>query len=205
MGGYPKVRVGIPAMLGEVQAFQFFFRGYPKTHNGIDGFEHDKGGGKGPDKAGADAKELNPNDGCGRAAHIEYPGTQCAPGTAYAVNTDGAHRIIHFDFVKKEYGKNHHSPCNSSDDNGAVGDTLAQPAVMPTRPARAPFKLMPTSGFPNLIHEINMAKIAPAAAARLVLTKIMAILLSAVVVEPGLKPNQPSQRINTPRAARGIL
>ena len=50
-----------------------------------------------------------------------------------------------------------------------------------------------------------MARTEPAAAARLVLTKIMAMSLLAAVVEPGLNPNQPSQRINTPRAARGKL
>ena len=53
-----------------------------------------------------------------------------------------------------------------------VGDTLAHPAVIPTRPARAPFKLMPTSGFPNLIQEVIIARTAPAAAARLVFTAI---------------------------------
>ena len=46
---------------------------------------------------------------------------------------------------------------------------------------------------------------APAAAARLVLTKIMAMSLLAAVVEPGLKPNHPSQRMKTPRAASGML
>jgi len=33
---------------------------------------------------------------------------------------------------------------------------------------------MPTSGFPNLIHDLDVARIAPVAAARFVLTKIMA-------------------------------
>ena len=50
-----------------------------------------------------------------------------------------------------------------------------------------------------------MAIHAPAAAAKLVLTKIRAMDLSAVVVEPGLNPNQPSHRMNTPRAASGML
>ena len=34
---------------------------------------------------------------------------------------------------------------------------------------------------------------------------IMAISVFAAVVEPGLNPNQPSQRMKTPRAARGRL
>ena len=50
-----------------------------------------------------------------------------------------------------------------------------------------------------------MARIAPAAAAKLVLTKIRTISLEAAVVEPGLKPNHPNQRMNTPRAAKGRL
>ena len=66
-------------------------------------------------------------------------------------------------------------------------------------------RLIPTSGFPNLNQEVPMASTAPAAAARFVLTKIMAMSVLAAVVEPGLKPNQPSQRMNTPRAARGML
>src|SRR3989339_1080208 len=86
-----------------------------------------------------------------------------------------------------------------------VGVTLAHPAVIPTSPARAPFKLMPTSGLPNLNHDTIMATMDPAAAARFVLTKIMAVSLLAAVVEPGLNPNQPSQRIKTPMAAKGIL
>ena len=85
------------------------------------------------------------------------------------------------------------------------GVTDAHGLVMATRPAKAPFKLMPASGFPNFIQAVTMAKIAPAAAARLVLTKIIAISLLAAVVEPGLKPNHPTQRMKTPKAAKGML
>ena len=85
------------------------------------------------------------------------------------------------------------------------GVTVAQGAVMATKPARAPFRLMLISGFLNFIQEVIMARMAPAAAAMLVLTKIKAISLEAAVVEPGLNPNQPSQSIKTPKAARGRL
>ncbi len=85
------------------------------------------------------------------------------------------------------------------------GVTLAHRLVMATSPARAPLRLMPISGLPNLIQEANMARMQPAAAARLVLTKIMAMSLLAAVVEPGLNPNQPSHRMKTPRAASGML
>jgi hypothetical protein len=85
------------------------------------------------------------------------------------------------------------------------GLTDAQELVIATRPARAAFKLMPASGLPNLIQDVNMARTAPVVATRWVLTKIMAMSLLAAVVDPGLKPNQPNQRINTPRAASGMF
>ena len=46
-----------------------------------------------------------------------------------------------------------------------TGETTAQPAVMATSPARAPFKVMDASGFLYLIQTKNMAAVAPAAAA----------------------------------------
>jgi len=86
-----------------------------------------------------------------------------------------------------------------------VGETLAQPAVMATSPASAPFRLMPMSGFLKIIQEVSIPVTHPAAAAKLVLTKIVAMVVSPMVVEPGLNPNQPSHRIKTPIAAKGIL
>ncbi len=76
-----------------------------------------------------------------------------------------------------------------------VGVTLAQPAVMPTRPARAPFKVIPTSGFLKRIQDVSIAVRAAAAPARLVLTKIMAISVFPAVVEPGLKPRSEERRV----------
>jgi len=43
------------------------------------------------------------------------------------------------------------------------------------------------------------------AAARLLLTKIMVMSLLATVVDPGLEPNQPNQRMKTSSASRGML
>ena len=86
-----------------------------------------------------------------------------------------------------------------------AGVRLAQPAVIATRPARVPLRVMPTSGFPNFTHAVIIAKTAPAAAARLVFTAIRAVEVLAAVVEPGLKPNQPNQRMKTPSVARGML
>ena len=69
---------------------------------------------------------------------------------------------------------------------------------MATRPARAPFKLMPTSGFPILIQLVIMAKIARVAAARLVFTKIMA--MSSLLVM-GVGSSSPAQARVRPKAA----
>ena len=85
------------------------------------------------------------------------------------------------------------------------GETVAQGLVMATSPAKAPFRLIPASGFPNIIQEVNIASTAAVAADRFVLTNINAMSFEAAVVEPGLKPNHPSQRINTPSAAKGML
>ena len=43
-------------------------------------------------------------------------------------------------------------------------DTLAQPAVIPTSPANAPFNVIDTSGFLYLIHVTAIVATAPAAA-----------------------------------------
>jgi hypothetical protein len=52
-----------------------------------------------------------------------------------------------------------------------------------------------------MIHAVMRAPRVPAAAARFVLTAILAISVFAAVVLPGLNPNQPNQRINTPSVA----
>ncbi len=79
-------------------------------------------------------------------------------------------------------------------------------AVMATRPARAPLSAIVASHFLNMTLAVKIAAIEPAAAAVFVVTVIKAMLVaSAAIVLPGLKPNQPSQRINTPSATRMIL
>ena len=55
-----------------------------------------------------------------------------------------------------------------------AGDIASQPAVMPTSPASAPFKVNDGSGFLKVIHEMIIATNAPAAAAKLVVTAILA-------------------------------
>ena len=50
--------------------------------------------------------------------------------------------------------------------------TSAQPAVIPTKPARIPLMVMERSGLPSLVQVVKVAVTAPAAAARLVVTAI---------------------------------
>ena len=82
--------------------------------------------------------------------------------------------------------------------------TAPHPAVIPTKPAKAPFRVMEISALPYLIQVRNNATTAPAAAARFVVITIPATLfaLSPDIAssDPGLKPNHPNQRIKTPSA-----
>ena len=87
----------------------------------------------------------------------------------------------------------------------AAGLTTAQGAVIETRPASAPFMVKNRSGFPNRIQEMKVVVTAAAAAARFVLMAMseMASPSPTARLEPGLKPNQPNQRMNTPSEASG--
>ncbi len=77
---------------------------------------------------------------------------------------------------------------------------------MATSAAMAPLAVMPMSGLPIIAQAVIMAASTPATAAMFVTRAISAKLRSmALSVLPGLKPNQPSQRMTTPRSASGIL
>ena len=82
--------------------------------------------------------------------------------------------------------------------------TFAQPAVIPTKPAKAPFKVMPTFGLPEII-DVYIAVIEPAEADKVVVTAIAARSTStAAKADPTLNPYHPNQRINTPSAPATI-
>src|SRR5690606_37515293 len=89
------------------------------------------------------------------------------------------------------------------------GFTAPQPAVMPTNPAKAPFKVMEISAFPYLYKVIKRAPMAPHAAARLVLMMTLPTAMESsppqASWDPPLKPNQPIQRIKTPKAPKAML
>ncbi len=84
------------------------------------------------------------------------------------------------------------------------GATNAHGAVIATRPARTPLSVMLMSAFLNNAHDSTIAPTAPQTAARLVVRAMWAMSGVAAMVEPGLNPNQPSQRMKTPSEAIGI-
>ena len=85
-----------------------------------------------------------------------------------------------------------------------VGDTVSQLAVIPTRPAKEPFKDIDTSGFLYLTHVIASTVKVATAAARFVVTKILPAVTiaspSMETVDAPLNPNQQNHKINTPSA-----
>ena len=84
--------------------------------------------------------------------------------------------------------------------------TISHPAVIPTSPAKAPFKVRAASGLPYLKLESTSAEHVAAAPLSKVVMAACAVAGSVISkVEPGLNPNQPNQRINTPKAPNGIL
>ena len=101
IGGNLKIRVGVAAVFGKIETFHFFFRRDPQADGFVDQFEHKKCGRKDPQKAGADAQQLDADDFGRGSTDVEYAGCQGAPGTADAVYGNGADRIIHLDFVKE--------------------------------------------------------------------------------------------------------
>src|SRR5690606_16163704 len=89
------------------------------------------------------------------------------------------------------------------------GLPIAHPAVTPTRPAKAPFKLMEISGLPYRSQVSMSAVINPEAAERFVFIMMPGTLkaLSPLIAnsDPPLNPNHPIQSINTPNAPYIIL
>src|SRR3990172_13005342 len=84
--------------------------------------------------------------------------------------------------------------------------TKAHGAVIATRPARAPLRIIVRSGLPNRSQAVIDAAIAAVAAAVLVATAIRPIApASAAIVLPGLKPNQPNHSTKTPSVANAML
>src|SRR5690606_35224592 len=94
------------------------------------------------------------------------------------------------------------------------GLTVAQDAVIPTRPAKTPLSAMLISGLPTRNQVVNIATDAPAQADRFVLIAMSPKALPAPapgsappvtpIVLPALNPNHPIQRMKTPSVAKAI-
>ena len=59
MGGDLKIRIGVAAVFGKIEAFHFFFGRNPQADGFVDEFKHKKCDWKYPQKAGADAEKLD--------------------------------------------------------------------------------------------------------------------------------------------------
>ena len=77
--------------------------------------------------------------------------------------------------------------------------TASHPAVIATKPASEPFKLIATSGLPYF-NQVKIITVHVASAgATVVVAKIVANCVPFLAVAP-LNPYQPNQRMNTPKA-----
>src|SRR3954447_14846151 len=87
----------------------------------------------------------------------------------------------------------------------AQGATNPDAAVIATSPPSAPFSIIEMSGLPSLAHATSTPATAPLAAAMCVVAATYAKNPTPPRftdrVEPGLKPNQPNQRISVPSTA----
>ena len=82
--------------------------------------------------------------------------------------------------------------------NAPVAETLLQPAVTATSPAKDPLSVIDTSGFLYFIQVIIITPTVDVAAAIVVVVNIFAALFTEVAAAP-LNPYHANQRINTPK------
>ncbi len=85
----------------------------PRTS--IQNLEEDKGDTERPDKGGAHAEQLHPDDLGGGPADIEQAGGQGAPGAADAVHRNGTDRIVNLDSVKEQNGQDNQNTGDQTD------------------------------------------------------------------------------------------
>src|SRR5947207_15424683 len=83
--------------------------------------------------------------------------------------------------------------------------TKPEAGVIATRPATAPDAMPSTEGLPLTSHSVNIHDRAATAVASWVTVMAMPARPSAATAEPGLKPNQPTQRSDAPITCSGRL
>ena len=127
--------------------------------------------------------------------------------TADACTELGPHGVVNFQCPVDEFHRiNHQDAADGADDYRPEGRNHVTTGLMPTNPARMPFSVRDKEGLPYFIQLTANAKKPPAQAARLVVRNTCEMAFASSVVaaancEPGLKPNHPNQRMNTPSAA----
>src|SRR3954466_15108757 len=84
------------------------------------------------------------------------------------------------------------APATSPRMTDASGLMKPQDGVIATRPATAPDEAPTMVGLPSRIHSTMIQPINAAAVATWVLTNAIAVVLSVVISEPALNPNQPN-------------
>ena len=196
-------------MLANIQSTQFLVAGNAKSNRVFDAQENQSHAQQHESHDRKDAQGLNAQ--LTGAVAIENPavrGEQSdrkrSPDSVESVNGTGSSICIR---SSSSVPKTTSTPPVAPMTTAAHGSTDAQGAVMATSPARHPFIVIPRSGFPARIQIVAIPVKAPAAAARFVFIATFASNEPSPTpnVDPGLNPNQPNQRINTPSEASGIL
>mmetsp|Transcript_15770 Transcript_15770/g.42385 ORF Transcript_15770/g.42385 Transcript_15770/m.42385 type:complete len:207 (+) Transcript_15770:696-1316(+) len=119
--------------------------------------------------------------------------------TALASTTSSTFKMLRTNEAQAVYTHAPTMPMGTADH----GSTVAQPAVMDTRPARAPLSVCSRSRLCRMSLARARLVIAPAAAAIVVVAAARETTLPRPMMpsaEPGLKPYQPTQRMKVPSA-----
>ena len=108
-----------------------------------------------------------------------------------------AHHVVYLPTLHELQARNAYRPTDRADDHRPVVLDNVGPAVIATNPAIAPFSPASKSTRPRTGRDRPMATITPAAAARLVLARMLLTATASAAplrasCEPPLKPNHPS-------------
>ena len=136
--------VGVHAVLAVVQPFDFLFLGNADAHDGLDRQEEDGRCYQGKGGVGTDTSQLLSN-GVLWVVGEDTDG-QGAPDTTDQVNRDGANGVVNLQLVEEQDRGDNQTTSNDADGNGWKGLIESAPAVMPTKPAKMPFRAMDRSG-----------------------------------------------------------
>ena len=159
-------------MFADIETFNFFVAGNTQADGGLDDFEDDGHGYCHPYDDAANAEELYEEQMNAAAVEeavgvVEETNEDGADSTAAAVNSDGADRIVDFEFLINEFDNdNNENTGNNTDDGGAECVHIGA--------ASAPLRVMETSGAPFFAQVKIMVAVLASAAEMVVVTRICA-------------------------------